>query len=679
MALITPSAKWHALAAVFVVLLSLALPATGQSSYVFTKVLDFNTPRPDGAGVFVLTNQSTPAFDGQWVVFRDNGNKDDGSYQAIWSFNTLDKSFRKLVDLKSRIPGGTSTFTDLQLQDTAPSVRQGVVVFLGRDSSTGNQWQGVYSVPAAGGAITKIADHNTTNPSGGTFGVLDMNGRQVGGFHFDGSTAAFFAQGSAQTQGVYSAKPDGTSVGLIADTLHPFTAAGGKVTGFTVPVVSGGNVVMLGTDGADTSTGYHGLYLGKVGGTGAVTELLNSNQPLPGSASAGFHTRFDAPVLSMDGSLVAFRADDATLATSSSPLFGLYWTDLTSHAVNKIADVNSTLPGLGKLRSIADTGVSVSQGNVLFQAADVTTGYPGKSGMYLWANGSTSRIVGTGDVLDGKTVQVVSDPGPAALAGSGFAMIVEFGQTNGLAIYAATPAPSATSVAAVTNAASYGAASVAPGEVVTLFGAGMGPSVLAYYTLTADSKLPTTLAGAQILFNGVPAPLIYVSDKQSAAIAPFEVGNQANVGVAVVYGGVTSAAFTLPVTNTMPGLFAADRSGSGLGAIQNADGSYNSATNAAPAGSTVVLWVSGLGQMNPAQANGSVVAGANLPALRYSVTVTIGGQPATVVYQGPAPLAVAGLYQVNCVVPVAVAPGQARVVVTSDGRQSQQNLTVAVR
>ena len=105
----------------------------------------------------------------------------------------------------------------------------------------------------------------------------------------------------------------------------------------------------------------------------------------------------------------------------------------------------------------------------------------------------------------------------------------------------------------------------------------------------------------------------------------------------------------------------------------------DSATNAAPAGSTVVLWVSGLGQMNPAQANGSVVAGANLPALRYSVTVTIGGQPATVVYQGPAPLAVAGLYQVNCVVPVAVAPGQARVVVTSDGRQSQQNLTVAVR
>jgi uncharacterized protein (TIGR03437 family) len=68
-----------------------------------------------------------------------------------------------------------------------------------------------------------------------------------------------------------------------------------------------------------------------------------------------------------------------------------------------------------------------------------------------------------------------------------------------------------------------------------------------------------------------------------------------------------------------------------------------------------------------------------LPALLYPVTVTIGGQTARIAYAGPAPQAVAGLYQINCVVPAGVVSGQAPVVVTSDGRRSQPNLTVTIR
>src|SRR5664279_2166939 len=139
---------------------------------------------------------------------------------------------------------------------------------------------------------------------------------------------------------------------------------------------------MAGTDGADPGKGYNGLYLGKAGNNGALTELVNSKQQLPGGTNSAFHTRFDAPYMAFDGTLAAFRADDAA-APAASPLFGLYSTDLTSHAINKIADVNSTLPGLGKLKNIADQGVAVSQGNVLFRAADITAGYPGKSGLYL--------------------------------------------------------------------------------------------------------------------------------------------------------------------------------------------------------------------------------------------------------------------------------------------------------
>ena len=127
----------------------------------------------------------------------------------------------------------------------------------------------------------------------------------------------------------------------------------------------------------------------------------------------------------------------------------------------------------------------------------------------------------------------------------------------------------------------------------------------------------------------------------------------------------------------MPGVFSADYSGSGPGAISYPDGSYNTAANPAAPGTVVVLWLSVLGVFSPPAADGSVVPG--LAALQFPVTVSIGGKTADIQYQGPAPVAVAGLYQINCVIPPGTPPGPVAVVVTSDGKQSQPNLTVAVK
>jgi uncharacterized protein (TIGR03437 family) len=314
--------------------------------------------------------------------------------------------------------------------------------------------------------------------------------------------------------------------------------------------------------------------------------------------------------------------------------------------------------------------------SVLFQATDTA----GASGLYVWKNGAAARIIGSGDLLDGRMVGAVADPGPAALYGSSFAFVANFGPDRGL--YLATPPPNVVTIGSVTDAASYGASSIAPGEIVTLFGAGMGPPALTAYQFDANGRIPTLLSGVRILFNGSPAPLIYVSDKQSAAIVPFGIANLADAEIRVEYNGNVAASITVPVTNTMPGLFSVNYSGSGQGAIQNADASYNSAANPAAPGSVVVLWVAGLGQLNPAQADGSIVpltTVSTLPTLQYPVTVTIGGQPAQIEYQGPAPLAVAGLYQINCVIPPGTPSGPAAVVVMADGRQSQPNLTLAVR
>jgi len=234
-------------------------------------------------------------------------------------------------------------------------------------------------------------------------------------------------------------------------------------------------------------------------------------------------------------------------------------------------------------------------------------------------------------------------------------------------------------LAAMGNSASYAASSLAPGEVVTLFGIGLGPAVLTMAALDANDWLPMNLAGVRVLFNGSPAPLVYVSDKTIAAITPFSSAATSNVQVQVENNGNISNELALPLKNTMPGLYSADSSGSGQGAITYPDGSMNSAQNPAAAEAAVTLWASGLGLLFPQPADGSVVTGPALPVLQFPIAVTIGGQPAQIVYQGPAPMAPAGLYQINCKVPSGLPPGPAAVVLTSDGVESQPNLTIALR
>jgi len=408
-------------------------PATSGQTHQFTKILDNSTMlRPDGQPFGIALCPTTPAFDGKWVVFRDPGPTNNrGSHAVIWSYNTLDGELRKLVDLKTPIAGGDAQVRDLQPLDTAPIVQNETVVFVARDSSSGLHRQGLYSVPAAGGPVQKIADYDTWGPNGGTFTLFDVYGKQVGGFSFDGATVAFTAMENAF--GAYSASPDGSSLGLVADSLRPYAAENDTVPGFYSPVVRGSNVVIIGTSGGDPRTTYNGIYLGTAGGDGSLTELLNSNQPLPDNPNPDFHTRYEVPVLAFDGTLVVFRAVD-----TNSRFSGLYYTDLESHVINKIADSNSNLPGLGELISIASNGVAVSGGTVLFKAAD----FDGNSALYLWKEGTVTRIVGAGDLIDGQTVLDFTDPGGAALIGSSFVLNADFGRgMRGL--YLATEAPSA--------------------------------------------------------------------------------------------------------------------------------------------------------------------------------------------------------------------------------------------
>jgi len=116
-----------------------------------------------------------------------------------------------------------------------------------------------------------------------------------------------------------------------------------------------------------------------------------------------------------------------------------------------------------------------------------------------------------------------------------------------LAKFEKTAAPASVSVPrifpdCVVNAASYVGGGVAPGEIVTIFGSAMGPSELVPLRLTDDRRLATALAETRVLFNGVPAPLVYVSDKQVSAIVPYVVAGRSSVDVQVEYAGLRSEA-----------------------------------------------------------------------------------------------------------------------------------------
>jgi uncharacterized protein (TIGR03437 family) len=117
----------------------------------------------------------------------------------------------------------------------------------------------------------------------------------------------------------------------------------------------------------------------------------------------------------------------------------------------------------------------------------------------------------------------------------------------------------------------------------------------------------------------------------------------------------------------------------GQGAVLHADYSVNGPANPIDRGGVVVLYTTGEGQTDPPGVDG-LLALSTYPKPLASVSVRIGGLEAQVLYAGAAPGLVAGVMQVNVVVPDGVAPGDAvPVIMTVDGNQSQPGITIAVK
>ena len=133
----------------------------------------------------------------------------------------------------------------------------------------------------------------------------------------------------------------------------------------------------------------------------------------------------------------------------------------------------------------------------------------------------------------------------------------------------------------------------------------------------------------------------------------------------------------LPVSAAAPAIFVANVSGQG--AILNSDLSVNAAGHPAARGSSISIFATGAGLLSPALADGTLVSAGNLPSSVATVSVTIGGQTATVSYHGGAPGLVAGVMQINATVPSGVTPGTAvPVTISVGGTAGLNSVTMAV-
>jgi uncharacterized protein (TIGR03437 family) len=256
------------------------------------------------------------------------------------------------------------------------------------------------------------------------------------------------------------------------------------------------------------------------------------------------------------------------------------------------------------------------------------------------------------------------------------------GLSNSVTVYGLLSQPSTDgavpSISAVANAASYTQDAVSPGEVVAISGSNLGPITGVGLQLDSSGMVATTLGDTQVLFDGVPSPLIYSSAGQVNAVVPFGVAG-GTTQVQVQYDGAISDSFLVAVAPATIGIFSADASGAGQAIMLNQDGSINSADKPAPPGSVVTLWATGAGQSSPVGIDGSVVTAQSLPLPVLPVTALIGGNAAQVLYAGGGPGMVEGVIQVNVLVPASTPGGNAVPVVLHVGDSvSQTNVTLAV-
>ena len=219
----------------------------------------------------------------------------------------------------------------------------------------------------------------------------------------------------------------------------------------------------------------------------------------------------------------------------------------------------------------------------------------------------------------------------------------------------------------VVNAFSGESGPIAPGELVSIYGTGIGPIEgisFAFDPLTG--ALPTSGPGVSVNWNGIPAPLLFARSDQLNVQVPYELAGAEEANLVVNVLGSLSETIQIPVVRTRPGLFPR---------VWNQDGSLNSPGNPAAPGSIITMYGTGHGATLPASRTGAYPTG-TYPEPEAPVVLQIGGRDAEILFRGQAP-GTAGILQINARVPEGLNSGT--IVLRVGAAASQAGVTVNIR
>ncbi|HEU0119699.1 MAG TPA: SBBP repeat-containing protein [Bryobacteraceae bacterium] len=467
---------------------------------------------------------------------------------------------------------------------------------------------------------------------------------------------AIDAQGNAYIAGVAN------SAGLpIASAVQP-AFAGGGTDAFVAKLNSAGTALAYSTYlGGSAGDAAFALAVDAQGSAYAAGVTVSSNFPVTAQsprpapvAGDAFLTKITPAGAALSYSVLHGGAlDDVAYAVAVDAQGNAYVAGGTESADLPVTpDALQSGPGLIR-RGAGRTAASafLAKWNAVGSALSYATYFGGSSNEAITSlaldSAGNAYITGVASSINFPRTLANYEPLDRTEFGTAFLARFDFNSSHSMAL------------GSVVSAASYQPNStgvVSPGQLVTLFGSELGPAQLTTLEVGADGRVTTALAGVRVYFDGIAAPLLYVSARQLSAVVPYAVPQNGSTTVQVEYQGKRSNPLVVWVTPSVIGLFTQNASGRGPGAVLNQDGSVNSPANPAEKGSVVVLYGTGEGRTQPEGVDGKVAV-EPLPKPLLRILAQVDGKPAEILYVGGAPGLVAGVLQMNIRVPAAARSG----------------------
>ena len=205
---------------------------------------------------------------------------------------------------------------------------------------------------------------------------------------------------------------------------------------------------------------------------------------------------------------------------------------------------------------------------------------------------------------------------------------------------------------------------ISPGGLISIFGVGLEGTSSGNPANALALPLLTTLAGTQVLVNGAPAPLLFVSPTQINCQAPTATPVGTPVQVVVIANGTSSLPQTATFTAYAPSVFTYQRAPGSSGStvdpvITHADGSLVAPASPARPSEVLVIYATGAGKLSNPPADGAPALSSPLSQTADKPVVTIGSaltQVQTTVQYSGLTSGFVGLLQINIQLPAVLPP-----------------------